>query len=430
MHARLWSASGYPRLVSRTSIAIDPPERYWPSRRRLLRGGGGMLAAAIAGLALVFASIWSLWYFSWPHQEPLGNPEFGINFSCNYAEYLLLENGDDYVSDDRPDRAQWCAATLGELIEATGARHLRISVEWSQVQPAQGAYDFRLVDALLAEAHARGAKVLLTVGVKAQRHPEYYIPDWVLDRLDAEATRQDIPGLGEAEYISEDPHLRSAAVAMVAAVVAHTWSSPAIEAWGADNEPYVRSSRGLGWEDWSLSSEFIREEIAVIRANDPAARPVSVNHGQHFVFDRRWRYAIEDSDVLGVSIYPFRNDNIFGRRIVIPILEIGPLAPNYAHQGRTARAAGKQFWITEMQGEPWFTTDPRTVGPENPSPNLSPAKFRKSIEYARRSGASRVYLWGAEWWLMERERFGDDTWLKIAREAIPGGPASQTAASP
>ncbi len=390
----------------------------FPWRRFLV--GAGVLGAGVAGALLLLAGMVALFVrLSWPHTEPLGTPEFGINFSCNYAEYLLLEDpatGNGHVADDRPGRAEWCADTLGQLLSGLGAKHVRLSVEWSQVEPQPGQFDWGLMDALLVEAERNGAKVLLTVGVKAQRHPEYYIPDWVLEGA----------SLADGDEISSDPYVRERALAMIEAAVAHFSSSPAIDAWGADNEPYVPSLRA---SNWSLSREFVQAEVDSIRRNDPRGRPVSINHGQHFVFDRRWQHALADADVLAQSLYPWRNYRIPGRTLVVPILEIGPLAPNYNYQARLAREQGRDFWITEMQAEPWVDGDIRLVSPEKPSANLTGANFRKNIEYARRVGASRIYLWGAEWWLFQRLRYGDETWWNLGREAISlpaGGAAAGT----
>lgn len=382
-----------------------------PSRRRVTRAfaawGAGALACTIllAGFAYLFVRL------SWPHVEAAGNPAFGINFSCDQAEYLLLEDPSlgtaGYVSRDRPGRAEWCAARLDELLAGLGARYVRISVEWSQVEPAPGQYDFSLVDALLGAAEAREAKVLMTVGVKGQRHPEYYIPQWVLD-----GSR-----LKDGETVSDDPFLRSQALEMVSAVVSHVAGSVAIDSWSADNEPYVASPRANGWV---LGEDFVREEVGIIRTDDPTHRPVVINHAQHFVFDRRWKVALADSDVLGTSIYPFRRYDIAGQEVIIPILEIGPLQTNYAAQARAAKAAGRDFWITEMQAEPW-SNDIRLVSPANPVDDLTPAHFQDNIDYARRAGASRVYLWGAEWWLYERDHFGDSRWWNMAKAAILPG---------
>ena len=369
-----------------------------------LAGGGATLALAVLiGMQALFVRL------SWQHVEPLGNPEFGINFSCNHAEYLLLEDPAlgpaGYVSDDRPGRAEWCAQTLGTLLQGLGAKHVRLSVEWSQVEPSEGEYDFRLIDALLAEIERSGARAFVSVGAKAQRHPEFFLPDWATAGMSFE----------EDAVIDRDPVLRQRALAMVAAVVTHLSASPTIEAWSADNEPYIPSGRAHGWR---LSREFVQRERATILANDPARRPVSINQAQHFVTDRRWHDALDDSDALGASFYPFRNYEILGRNYVIPIAEIGFLAPNYAYQARSAHAQGKPFWLTELQAEPWVDEDLRLISPEHPSPNLTPEKFRKAVEYGRRMGADRVYLWGSEWWLYEKEHFNDSTWWDLGRDAI------------
>ena len=71
-----------------------------------------------------------------------------------------------------------------------------------------------------------------------------------------------------------------------------------------------------------------------------------------------------------------------------------------------------------MQAEPWVDDDIRLVSPANPSPNLPLDKFEENIDYGRRTGADRVYLWGAEWWSVRAGKFGDRTWMDLGRAAI------------
>jgi hypothetical protein len=387
--------------------AITEAQAPFP-RRRFAYGLGALGGLALLSLAGVLAMLWLFVALSWPHQEPLGDPAFGVNFSCRQAEYLLLEvPGGPYVDRSRPDRPAWCAQTLGAILRGTGARYVRLSVEWSTVEPQPGVYNFSVIDAMLAEAERDHAKVLLTVGVKAQRSPEFYIPGWVTERAN-------LPPGGD---ISSNPYLDDQALAMVRTVVSHTAASPAIDSWEAGNEPYIASGRT---NDWTLSREFVQEMTAAIHASDPEHRPVVINQAQHFVFDRRWKNALADGDILAASIYPFRNYDILGHNLVMPILEIGPLAPNYAAQARAAKARGKQFWITEMQAEPWTDTDIRLITPQNPSSNLTHDNLARSIDYARRTGATRVYLWGAEWWYYELIHNHDASWWDQAKAAIAG----------
>ena len=394
--------------------ATEPAEAAFeprPPRRGLAAAvivGAVACAVLLGGFAVLFNRL------SWAHREPPGAPLFGINFSCDYAEYLLLEDptrGLGPVPDDRPGRVEWCADTFATLLRETGARHVRISAQWDEVEPVEGQFDFALPDALLETAQEHDARVLLTVGIKAQRHPEYYIPGWALEDLELE----------HGAVVTDDPLLRERALRMVEAVVRHVVNSPAIEAWGADNEPYVPSARA---NMWRLGRDFVQEEIAIIRANDPLGRPVVVNQAQHHAWDRydtQRAWILEDADVLAISFYPFRNHRVLGIDFVVPIPELGPIHPNYAAHRKEAHAHGLEYWITEQQAEPWASSDMHLVSPERPSPNLSISKLYRSVDYARRTGADRVYLWGAEWWLFQRERYGDERWLEAAREIIGGG---------
>jgi hypothetical protein len=298
---------------------------------------------------------------------------------------------------------------LEELLRGLGARHVRLSVEWAQIEPREGEFDFELLDALLAVASRNGATVLLSVGLKGQRHPEYYLPAWLTAKVE----------LPEGSDIAANPIVRQAALRMVRTVVAHAAPSPAIDAWLADNEPYHRSPRAF---EWYLGRDFVAEEAALIRATDPLRRPVAINHAERYVMDRRWRWTLADGDIVATSIYPWRIFKILGVQFTRSILEIGPFAPNYAARARETHRAGKQYWLTEMQAEPWAHPDIREVTPESPAPDLTPARLLRNLDYARRTGADRVYLWGAEWWLLQHQRYEDSRWWEIAKEALSTGP--------
>ena len=377
-----------------------------------LRGRGGAVALicglAVAALLLLTGQLWLMLHLSWTHREAPAPSLVGINFSCDQAEFLLLEEpGGPFVPDDRPGRAAWCAETLERLVDMTGAKSIRLSIQWDEIQPEPGRYDWETMEELLRIAEEKGVTVSLSVGMKAQRHPEYYIPSWALKGTN----------LREGDVISDNPLLRARALEMVAVVVRRLASRTVIDSWGAENEGYIASGRS---DNWRLSREYVAEVVRTLRANDPAARPISINHAQHFVMDTRWQDALADSDILGQSMYPRRNVDFLWFERVVNIMELGPLMPNYAHQSRTARETGKQFWVTELQGEPWTDGDSRLISPEEPSGNLSPEAFKENVIYARKTGAERIYLWGAEWWLYQSDQFGDDRWLEAARGATSG----------
>ncbi len=371
----------------------------------------GIAGGAVAAGVLLAGQLWLTLALQWTNREPLANSAVGLNFSCDQAEYLLLEEPgggpDGYVDDGRPGRAAWCAGVLGRLLELTGIRLVRLSVYWDEVERREGEFDFSAVEAQLDAVRAAGATANVSIGMKGQRHPEFYIPAWALAGVEVR----------DGMVLSEEPLLRARALRMVAAVTQRLAERPEIDSWTAENEGYIASHRA---RKLSLGRDYVAEVAATIRANDPLGRPVAINHAQHYVMDRRWRDALADGDVLAQSLYPRRNGSVLGRPVVVDILQLGWLMPNYAYQARVARAAGKQFWITELQAEPWTDGDARLISPANRSRNLSPATMEKNVEYARRTGAERIYLWGAEWWLYQLERYGDGSWVEAARRAAAG----------
>ena len=357
---------------------------------------GGVFAALM--LAVV---AWLLWWLAWPQQRPSGNPDFGINFSCRQAEYLT-------APPSGMERVEWCAAVFERIVLGLGVRHVRLSAYWDAVEPAPGAYDFAEIDALLAVAERHDVDVLLTVGMKAQRHPEYFIPPWLLQIPPADPALR-----AQGATISDDPAISGSALAMIEAVVLHVAPNTAVTAWQAENEPYIGSPRA---SDWVIGRDYVQDLIAVIRAADPLSRPIVVNHAGYYSYDDSWRPALEDADILAQSIYPFRRLAVLGRTVIAPILEIGPLVPNYPWRADVARKDGRDFWITEMQAEPWAGF-PELADPATPR-DITPGRFFTILDYSRRSGASRVYLWGAEWWLYRIDQFDDWRYWDIARAAF------------
>jgi hypothetical protein len=372
----------------------------------------GIVGGAVLAAGLLAGQVWLARSLQWTHREPLADAAIGINFSCDQAEYLLLEDpaaGEaGYVDDDRPGRAEWCGAVLGRLLDLTGVRLVRLSVKWDEVEPVEGRFDFSDIEAQLDAVRAAGATANVSLGMKGQRHPEFYIPGWALEGIE----------LREGMVFSEVPSLRARALRMVETVAGHLAARPEIDSWTAENEGYVISRRA---NRKTLGRDYVAEVAMTIRRADPLGRPVAINHAQHFVFDQRWRYALEDGDVLAQSIYPRRNIFVLGQHFVVNIMQIGWLIPKYADQAREAQALGKRFWVTELQAEPWTDEDARLISPERPSKNLSPETLLGNVAYARRTGAERIYLWGAEWWLYQLERFGDGRWVEAAREAARGG---------
>lgn len=148
---------------------------------------------------------------------------------------------------------------------------MRISVQWDEVEPRQGEYDFSLTEELLRVAAEHDAGVMLSVGIKSPAPPGVLRAGLGVCRHELQRNR--------TSY-SEDPVLRARALEMVKNVTAHFAGNDAVDSWSAENEPYIASHRS---DHYSLSREYVADVVATIRANDPAGRPVAINHAQHYV---------------------------------------------------------------------------------------------------------------------------------------------------
>ena len=317
-------------------------------------------------------------------------PPLGVSFSHRHAAWLGL--------DPR--------ATFTALLRETGVRRVRLSAHWDEIAPEPSRLDFAPLVPWLEAAARHDATVLMTVGLKAQRHPEFYPPDWL-------TAQHQLP---HGAKLTDHPRVVALLLLMLERLVAFLADFDVIEAWQVENEPFLPlASRTVGWE---ISPGLLAREVEIVREVDPRGRPIVVTHGSKTAFDRWWALALQSADVLGQDVYPRRP---LGRGLLRywNAHRMGPFAPPLRRQARLARRVGKEFWITELQAEPWELTDMLTIAPERIG-SVSPEQIRRNLSLAQRVEAERVYLWGAEWWRFMAERHGDRRYLELAAELFGG----------
>jgi hypothetical protein len=312
-------------------------------------------------------------------------PALGVSFSHRQCTWLGLDPRE----------------TLEFLLGEIGVRHVRLSVFWDEIAPEPAKLDFAPLRPWLEIAGRHGAHVLMTVGLKAQRWPEFYPPEWL--------TREhNIP---DGADLSHYPRVETVLRLMLERVVAFLADVDAIDAWQVENEPFVRVRRTHGWK---IPPGLLAREVAVVREADPRRRPVVINHSSRSAFDRMWVPALELGDVLAQNVYT-RRPGGWGPFRYLNVPAPGPFAPALRRQAAIARRLEREFWITELQAEPWETKPMIELPPEEIG-SVSPQRIRANLRLARRSGASRVYLWGAEWWRYTAKQHGDSRYLDLARE--------------
>ncbi len=316
-------------------------------------------------------------------------PLIGVNFSHRQAEWLGLD------ADE----------TFSLLLNDLRARYFRLSLYWEEIQPEPTRYDLSQTQRYLDWAEAREARVLVTVGLKAQRHPEFYPPAWLLG--------EGSPPHGGS--VADQPRLVAHLLLMLERAVALLADYDVIDAWQVENEPFLPAAgRTVGWR---FDEATLRKEIAAVEGSDPRHRPIVVNHSSHTIAEQSWMRALRLGDVLAQDVYtripagggPLRYVNRYA---------LGPIGPNLFVQSLLAHRFGRQFWITELQAEPWERTPLPDLEPEQIG-SVSPEQIVRNLALAARARPERIYLWGAEWWRLMALR-GDDRYWQLARRLFRG----------
>lgn len=320
-------------------------------------------------LKIVILTAIIVYAFMWAFSFNQYDTELGISYSPGYAQYLGLNSNETFD------------AILSDLHPST----IRLAAPWRIVEPENGVYDFTEIDSMIRKAGASGAKVVLTVGQKVPRWPECFIPSW------AAALGRDEKKAMLMKYVEK--------------TIRRYKDNPTIELWQAENEPFINFPFG---ECDAYERSFVEDEIALIRKLDPSRQIVVTDSGEVSTY----QHASSAGDILGTTLY--RTVRVSGAWV----LRYDWLPPAYYKM--RARLWGndeQHFFVSELQAEPWFEGDiPKDKAALANDKTFNPERFVSNVEYAKKAGASRTYLWGAEWWYFMKTKQGDARYWDVAKD--------------
>ena len=311
------------------------------------------ILVSLGVISLIVASIWFLY-------SDLANPKnekmiLGVSFSPVYTRYLGLDVSEVYKV----------------ILDDWGFRHVRLTARWDEVELERGKFNFSELDYLMTEAAKRNAKVLLAVGQKTPRWPECNVPDWAA-------------GLSDDEYF--------AALNNYLKIVAeHYKNNPALETWQVENEAFL----DFGTKCRSLDVVKFKTEIKTIKNTDQKHLVLVTDSGELSL----WNKTARAGDLFGSTAYRV----VWNKTSGYFNYDWLPAVYYRAH----ALLYGlnlKNVYVSELQAEPWMPDQAISVdnvAEQLKSMNLE--RLQKQLDFAQRTGFSRSYLWGAEWWY----------WLKI-----------------
>ena len=167
-------------------------------------------------------------------------------FGCTFSTKELTRRG-----------IEWQDAF--EEMKSLNFNCVRIAAYWSDIEPDHGRFDFDALDELLEKCQDAGLEVVLTLGMKGPRWPEFHIPSWAESDLDN-------------EDIAADRRLCDRCLDYVESLVSHVQSYSCIIAFQIENEPLDKA----GEKRQIVGIDFVAEEANLVRKSDPSLRPIII----------------------------------------------------------------------------------------------------------------------------------------------------------
>ncbi len=307
-------------------------------------------------LAFVLAVVGYFSIGSAPQAEEIS---WGINFSQGHAEYLGLDWQKNYSA----------------IIDDLGVKKIKIISQWDLIEKEEDKYYFEDLDWQIEKAEKEGVEILLVVGMKTGHWPECRVPHWAKD-LEKEKQQKEI-----LELIEE--------------IVLRYRGRVSVRAWQVENEPLFPFGE---CPDWWPDKNFLKKEINLVKSLDPE-RPVIISDSGEFSL---WITAARLGDIVSSTLH---------RRVwfeEIKTYVTYPLRPVfYWKKSQIIRKFfGKEVFIGELQAEPWCPRGITNCNLEEQRKTMSLEKFQENIEFAKKTGLNKFYLWGAEWWYWLKEKQG------------------------
>lgn len=316
-------------------------------------------------LFLGYAGLWWLNIREYP-------VEYGISFNQNYAASLDLD---------------W-KKTYTEILTDLKPKYIRLGVEWNEVEPEPGKFNFANVDFMLAEAQKHQVKVLLAVGQKVPRWPECYFPAW-------------FSGVEKKD---------EAVFNYITKTVERYRTHPALEIWQVENEPYIPFDFGVCHD---FNPQIVAKEIAIVRGLDTDHKILITDSGELST----WRTAMHAGDLFGTTLYRVVGGSLgwYVRYDWVP-------GSFYWVKAQLFDRPISEMFVAELQAEPWYaTTGPLNTPVAESEKSMNPERLQKHFDLVKHIGMPRAYLWGVEWWYYMKEKNGDARYWEVAKKNFLGG---------
>lgn len=289
----------------------------------------------------------------------------GTTYSHRHIQYLALDN----------------EQAFGELLQLRFGL-LRLCCYWDEIQPEKNTFDFSKIRYLLEKCEQAGQKVIVTLGMKAPRWPEYYLPTWLNTRA--------------VDTLSEE--ISSFLTQAINSLKDYT----CIKYWQVENEPLDPA----GPEKLVIPGRLLKEEVALVKSLDPTREIIVTVWGNEARQRNTLQQIGEIGDILGLDLY-----------FTVPFLHKfyrGPKSP-LSYYKKVIADFNKPVWITELQAEPWEHN--QLVATTKITSSMNPDILKQNFEKACALQTEVILFWGYEYWFYKKMQ-GDSSYWQTIRQLL------------
>lgn len=309
----------------------------------------------------------AFWFFKFAKHDPpnidLSQAKknyWGITFSRKFCDEIGLDWKEAYQA----------------IINDLKVKYIRIPIYWDDIEVKDDYFDFNDYDHIFKEGKKQGVKFIANIGWRLPRWPECHSPQWLL-KLSKEK-------------------IETESLEMIEQTIKHYQNHEEIIIWQIENEPLLNSF-GIcpdGDED------FLQKEIDLVKSLDDRKILVSAS-GELST----WRKEANLADILGTTMYRVVWNRWFGYfRYPLP-------SWFYRFKSNLLGIKREDIIITELQAEPWVpnsTLADLNLNESNKSFDLK--QFKANLQYAINADLNQAYLWGVEWWYLQKINGNSSYW--------------------
>jgi hypothetical protein len=305
--------------------------------------------------------------------------KFGTTFSHHQLQHLSCSVAD----------------ALDKAIELK-LDYLRICTHWDEIEKIEGEYDWSQLEKIINACEKKQQDVVLTLGVKAPRHPEFYFPNWVENK--------DL----------RNPQTQEKILNFIQQTIKKFKNLSCIKYYQVENEALDPS----GPDNLTIPLSLLKREVALVKKLDNKQVIVSLWANKLSKRNLLPKLA-KTADIIGLDLYYQQ----FISKILGKSLYRGP-ADSHQKMVKLLSKLDQETWIMELQAEPWEDNQQDYLAP-NPQ-SISPQKLKSFYQQASQLPVSAIFFWGFEYWFYQLKKNNNNDYFDTISEIIASQPQSNS----